>query len=319
MKLLHTADWHLGKRLEHFSRLEEQQAVLEEVIDIAEREQVDAVLIAGDMFDHANPSIEAIELFYRSLKRLADGGRRAVVGIAGNHDSPDRIEAPDPLARACGILLLGYPQSRLQPFELETGLKVLRTDAGFVELGLPGQEVPLRLILTPYSNEVRMKKYLGSNEQQAESLRQLLQAHWQRLANTYCDPAGVNVLMTHLFVVKKGQDTSGLEDEEERSVLTLGGAQEIYTENFPPKLHYAALGHLHSFIEVQTQPYPIIYSSSPLCYSVKDRAKQKYVVLVEAEADQPASYRQIPLKSGKPALQQRFEHIDEALQWLQAH
>ncbi len=71
MKLLHTADWHLGKRLEHISRLEEQKAVLNEICEIAEREGVDAVLIAGDLFDHTNPSIEAIELFY-----LAKAGRK---------------------------------------------------------------------------------------------------------------------------------------------------------------------------------------------------------------------------------------------------
>ena len=71
MKLLHTADWHLGKRLDHYARLTEQQAVMEEICEIAEQEAVDAVLIAGDLFDQINPSTEAIELYYRTLKRLA--------------------------------------------------------------------------------------------------------------------------------------------------------------------------------------------------------------------------------------------------------
>ena len=72
MKLLHTADWHLGKRLDHFSRLEEQKAVMDEICEIADREEVDAVLIAGDLFDHINPSIEAIELFARTEGILLD-------------------------------------------------------------------------------------------------------------------------------------------------------------------------------------------------------------------------------------------------------
>ena len=88
MKILHTADWHLGKRLNEFSRIEEQREVLEEICRIAEEQQVDAVLVAGDLYDTFNPPNEAIELFYKSLHRLAAGGKRAVIGIAGNHDSP---------------------------------------------------------------------------------------------------------------------------------------------------------------------------------------------------------------------------------------
>ena len=315
MRILHTADWHLGKRLEHISRLEEQKAVLNEICEIAEREKVDVVLIAGDLFDHANPSIEAIELFYSKLKRLSDNGKRAVVGIAGNHDSPDRIEVPNPLARECGIILLGYPETELRPFELESGLKITKTDKGFIELVLPNHAAPLRLILTPYANELRLKKFLGT-EDATENLRNLLQDHWQYLANTYCDDSGINMLMTHLFVLKKGQSTEDQEDEGEKSVLTIGGAPEIFTEQFPPQLQYVALGHLHGFIEVQKSPYPIIYSSSPLCYSVKDRSKEKFVVLIEAEVGETVSYKKIPLTQGKIAIQKHFEGIEDAIIWL---
>lgn len=316
MKILHTADWHLGKRLEHISRFEEQKAVLNEICEIAEKEEVDVVLIAGDLFDHANPSIEAIELFYQNLKRLANHGMRAVVGIAGNHDSPDRIEVPNPLARECGIILLGYPDSEIRPFELESGLKITKSDKGFVELKLPHIPHPLRLLLTPYANELRLKKFLGT-EDVVGNLRNLLQEHWQTLADTYCDEQGVNMLMTHLFVIKKGESTEDLEDEGEKSVLTVGGAPEVFVEQFPDQLQYAALGHLHGYIEVQKDPYPVIYSSSPLCYSVKDRSKEKFVVLVEAEPNRPVSYQKIGLTSGKQALQKRFEDIDTALTWLE--
>lgn len=318
MKLLHTADWHLGKRLEHISRLEEQRAVLDEICAIADREAVDAVLIAGDLFDSPNPSIEAIELFYHTLKQLTNNGQRPVIGIAGNHDAPDRIEAPDPLARASGILLTGYPQAEIRPFALDTGLRVLRSAPGFVELQLPDQETPLRLILTPYANEVRLRRFLGDADKTAE-LRQLLQMHWQELAEAYCDPAGVNILMTHLFVVRQGAETEGLEDESERSILHVGGAPEMYAELFPAQLGYVALGHLHGLIRVQTEPYPILYSSSPLCYSVKDRDKTKHIVIVEAEAGQPAQVRPIALAAGKVALQQRCASVEEALIWLAAH
>ncbi len=318
MKFLHTADWHLGKKLDQVSRLEEQIDVMDEICKIAERGAVDVVLVAGDLFDTPNPSIEAIELFYQTLRRLADNGRRAVIGISGNHDSPDRIEAPDPLARASGILLAGYPYSEIKPFELETGLKILRTAPGFVELKLPRYDYPFRLIITPYANEVRLRKFLGETDK-AESLRKLLAEVWQKLASTFCDDRGVNVLMTHLFVVPKEKVDDVMEDEEEKTVLSLGGAQAVFTENFPDGLQYAALGHLHRPWVLRETPYPIVYSSSPLQYSFGDAHAQKQVFIVDVEPGQPANWHQIPLQSGKQTVQQKFEHMTEALEWLEKH
>ena len=149
MKLLHTADWHLGKRLGDYSRLEEQHQVLDEICQLAERENVDAVLIAGDLFDTFNPPNEASELFYRTVHRLSDHGQRAVVAIAGNHDAPDRIEAPDPLARASGIVLVGRSSTTVPPLATAGGVQRLRAEPGWVELSLPRCSAPLRLLLTP--------------------------------------------------------------------------------------------------------------------------------------------------------------------------
>ena len=120
MKILHTADWHLGKKLDRFSRLEEQTAVMDELLNLAEQQQVDLVLVAGDLFDSFYPSTAAIDLFYKSLKRLAKEGSRAVVAIAGNHDSPSLINAPNPLARECGIILIGQPKPRFHHSSSET-------------------------------------------------------------------------------------------------------------------------------------------------------------------------------------------------------
>lgn len=100
MKILHTSDWHLGKRLENFARIEEQRDFLLEIEQIADNNNVDAVIIAGDLFDTFSPPIDALELFYKSLKKISKNGKRPVIAIAGNHDSPDRIAAPDPLAKS---------------------------------------------------------------------------------------------------------------------------------------------------------------------------------------------------------------------------
>ncbi|MEL6843061.1 MAG: exonuclease SbcCD subunit D [Bacteroidota bacterium] len=317
MKLLHTADWHLGKRLDHYSRLSEQRLVMEEICEIAEREQVDAVLLAGDLYDHINPSIEAIELLYKTLKRLADNGKRAVIGIAGNHDSPDRIEAPDPLARECGIILTGYPHSQVPTFKLDTGLEVLQSAPGFVEISLPSANAPLRIILTPYANEVRLRTYLGLDDPE-QALREALQQHWQQLAEQYCDPNGVNLLLGHLFCMQKDGPREE-EGEDEKPILMVGGAQEIYTHNLPTSLQYAALGHLHRPFAVCKEPYPIVYAGSPLSYSMSEAGQQKSVVLIEAEPGQAVQYQRLPLQQGKRLARQSFDEVDQAEEWLKAN
>lgn len=314
MKLLHTSDWHLGKRLDDFSRMEEQQFVLLEICELAEREQVDAVLVAGDLFDTFNPPTEAVDLFYKSLKRLSNNGRRPVIAIAGNHDSPDRIESPDPLARECGIIFAGYPNSNVAPFELESGLKVLQSSEGFLELRLPESEIPLRLLLTPYANEYRLKTCLGL-ENSEEELRTVLQQKWQQLADQFCDENGVNVLVSHLFVVRKGEELPE-EPVDEKPILHVGGAQAIFTENIPGQVQYTALGHLHRMHRVDSNPCPVYYSGSPLSYSFSEANQKKYVLLADVEPAGTAAVREVELTRGKKLWRKRAEGLEDALQWL---
>lgn len=314
MKLLHTADWHLGKRLDAFSRFDEQRQVLDEICRIADAEDVDAVLVAGDLFDTLHPTAEATELLYSTLCRLSAGGSRAVVAIAGNHDLPERIDVPDSMARTCGILFVGFPNAEIKPYRTPKGLETLRLDRGFVELKLPRHDAPLRLLLTPYANELRLKTFLGTEAPDA-ALREVLAAHWRHLAETYCDDAGVNVLMTHLFFVPASGEMPE-EPDGERSILHVGGASAVYASDVPPQVQYVALGHLHRFQAIAEQPCPVVYSSSPLAYSFAEAGQTKYVVLVEAEPGQPVAYRPVALASGKSLKKARFEDVTVAETWL---
>lgn len=317
MKILHTSDWHLGKRLEDFSRIEEQETIMSEICDIAEREAVEAVIVAGDLFDTFNPPCEAVDLFYKTLKRLSNQGRRPVIAIAGNHDSPDRIEAPDPLARECGIIFTGYPHSKVPVFELESGVKVLHSEEGFLELQLPGNPVPLRLLLTPYANEFRLKAYLGC-ENSEEQLRNILQEKWGDLALRFCDEKGVNLLVTHLFVMKK--DGEVLEEPaDEKPILHVGGAQVVYSANIPPQVQYTALGHLHRMHTIDSDSCPVCYSGSPLSYSFAEANQKKYVLLVDAEPGKQVQVKEIELTTGRKLLRLRAEGLEEALSLLQEH
>ncbi len=313
MKILHTADWHLGKYLDTFSRLEEQHEILAEICHIAEREAVDAVIVAGDLFDTFSPPNEASELLYRTLHRLSDNGRRVVIAIAGNHDSPERIDMPDALARELGIVFMGLPMAETRAFETQQGVKTLRLAKGFIELQLPDYQYPLRLILTPYPNEIRLKKYLGKEDKE-EGLRQILAQHWQELADRFCDSNGVNLLATHLYMMQEGGEAPE-EPDGEKSIM-VGGAQAIYSSNVPSQIQYVALGHLHRYQNVGSEQQPMIYSSSPLAYSFAEANQSKYVVILHVEPSQQPEIQRIALQGGKLLLRQRFEDVDMAVTWL---
>lgn len=313
-RILHTGDWHLGKRLEDFSRLEEQRAVMDEICQIANKEEADIVVVSGDLFDTFNPPTEAVDLFYKTLKRLTNGGRRPVIAIAGNHDSPDRIEAPDPLARECGIIFAGYPNSKVPVFELETGLKVIGSEKGFIELSIPGKSFPIRLLLTPYANEYRLKSYLGE-ENSEEELRNVLQYKWQQLCNKYCDNNGVNILISHLFMIKRGEVVPE-EPEDEKPILHVGGAQAIYSENIPRQIQYTALGHLHRMHKVDDFPSPIYYSGSPISYSFSEANQKKFVLMVDVAPSETAKVSEFQLSTVRPLLRKRAYGVDDAIAWL---
>lgn len=317
MKILHTADWHLGKRLESFSRLEEQKLVMQEIVDIADQEQVDLVIIAGDLFDTFNPPIEAEELFYRTLRKLSHSGNRPVIALAGNHDSPDRIQAPDPLAKDLGIFFLGYPDSHIPPFTMDSGVAITQSAPGFMELKIPSIDYPVRIIATPYANEYRLKEFLGVEDDE-QALRDVLQHKWQELAQRFCDEQGVNVLATHLFVMKEGQPVPA-EPDDEKPILHVGGAQAIFTSNIPPQMQYTALGHLHRRHHTDVREKNVWYSGSPVSYSFAESNQQKYVNIVEIEPGKAASTSAVELQHGKKLLRKRCETMEEAIRWLQDH
>ncbi|MGV8962071.1 MAG: metallophosphoesterase family protein [Candidatus Saccharimonadaceae bacterium] len=312
MKILHTADWHLGKRLDSFSRLEEQKLVLSEICEIADQQKVDAIIVAGDLFDAFNPPVEAIELLYKTLKQLSKNGKRPVIAIAGNHDSPTRIDSPEPLARECGILFMGMPNTQVQTLQLEDGFEITKTDKGFMELQLPNHPYPLRIIATPYANEIRMKEYFG--EEKDVALQNSLTNAWKELADQYCDNKGINILITHLYMLKHGGPI--LEEPDGEKPLKIGNADIIYSDAIPPEIQYTALGHLHRYQNVGTEEYPVVYTGSPLSYSFSEAGQKKYVNIIEAYPNQAVKLNRIPLIGGKQLVRKRFNNIDTAVEWL---
>ena len=294
-RLLHTADWHLGRRLEGRSRHAEQVAVLDEICEIAEREQVDAVLIAGDVYDSYNPPAEAESLYYSTIVRLVDGGRRPVIVIAGNHDSPDRLRASDPYGRALGVVTLGYPDDVAEAFDCGEG-KMACTGIGPSSLRLrlaSGESI--NVIPLPYPSEARLGRLLSErldDEDAGRDYEQGVRRLMERAAAECFVEGGTNIVMSHLFL------SGGQESESERPIQ-VGGAHSVWPTTFPEGTSYVALGHLHRPQQFERPDGTVVrYAGSPLCYSFSEAGQEKGITIVDV-AGGSAEVRTIPLTVGR--------------------
>ncbi|NPV70239.1 MAG: exonuclease SbcCD subunit D [Firmicutes bacterium] len=309
MRILHTSDWHLGRTLEGKSRLPEQAQFIEEICDIARRERADIVLLAGDVYDSYNPPAEAEEMFFDALERLADGGERAVVVIAGNHDSPDRLHAANPLASRHGISLLGYPLELLATGGSGGRASRVSTGPGWIEVGLRGLGETAVVYAIPYPSESRLNEVLS--EALGEAAER--EAYSGRVARLFADACSafradaVNLLVAHLFV------SGGWESDSERQIQ-LGGAMAVNPVALPAA-HYVALGHLHRPQAVNLPGAPCMYSGSPLAYSFSEADRQKEVVIVDAGPRRQASVTPVPLSCGKPLKRWRAGNLAEVQAW----
>ncbi len=308
MRILHTSDWHLGRNLEGRSRLPEQEQFIDELADIVTKEDIQLILVAGDVFDTYNPSAEAENLFYDALERLSDGGKRAVVAIAGNHDSPDRLHAANPLALKHGISLLGFPGEQLAVGMAPGGIQRINTGPGWVELVVPGSDEKAIIYALPYPSESRLNEVL--TEKLDDETQQM--AYSERIGRLFAEadqifrPDAVNLAMAHLFAF------GGLESESERQ---LGGALAVAPQALPKQAQYIALGHLHRHQQVHHAPQVCRYSGSPLSFSFSEADQQKEVVIIDVSPGGLAEVRSINLSCGKALKRWRANNIGEARLW----
>jgi exonuclease SbcD len=294
MRILHTADWHFGRALEGRSRLAEQAAFMDELVRIVEDQAIDLVLIAGDIYDSVNPPAAAEQLFYEGLARLADGGKRQVAVISGNHDHPDRLAASGPLAASQGITLIGLPVQEIQ------SIGIARTG----ELA--------RLIALPYPSESRLKELL-SEVAEEEVLRSKYSERVGSLIRKQAasfEPGTVNLIMSHLYVL------GGHETESERPIQ-VGGAYTVDTAALCVGAQYVALGHLHRPQNLKADTL-IRYSGSPIAYSFSEAGQAKSVTILDLEPGQVAEPMEIFLTSGRPLVSWKAkEGIGQVHQWLE--
>jgi DNA repair protein SbcD/Mre11 len=285
MRFLHTSDWHLGQTLHHFERGYEHQCFLDWLLGSISTEQADALLIAGDIFDNANPSAASQKQFYRFLRQAKNRAPNLnIVIIAGNHDSPGRLEAPGPLLQALDIAVVGHiARDANGEIDLERLVAPLTDRNGNIAawcLAIPflrPGDVPR---IDAETEAAGADPYLNGI---ALLYRQALQ-----LALAKRQPGQAILALGHCHMV--GGEISA---ESERRIL-IGGTDALSSSIFDPSIAYAALGHLHLAQMVGKQPH-LRYCGSPLPMSFSEIGYSHQVLRVDLDGEAVTEVMTIPV------------------------
>ena len=299
MKVLHTSDWHIGKRLLGRERIAEQRAVLQEIAQICEREKIELVLVAGDVFDTYLPSSEAEDVFYSCVKELA-GSDRTVVIISGNHDDNVRLSAATALAEEYGIYIYGN-NLHVPTVFAKRATHPVRAGANYMVVeNARGERVFVNIL--PYPTEARFKEDKNPDESFYDRIRRWIQAG--EAENNENLPL---IFLSHIFVA------GGAVSEGERDI-DLGGARAVPVELLP-ECDYIALGHLHRKQHLGNDRN-IFYSGSILQYAFDEANVDKKVIVFEIGEAGVFDLREIKLSAGKKLVRLACDGLGQAKELL---
>jgi exonuclease SbcD len=291
MKIVHTSDWHVGRRWKGIQRLDELEAVLEHLAAFIEREPVDLVLHTGDVFESRNPPAEAEQLVNRFLLRVGRAGAHMLV-IAGNHDDPLRLDARSLLTELVNVQILGRPRpaSRggTRTIETRRGEKAIVAALPFAS---PGAWVSALDIVGEETSARR--KYARMFERAVKDLCGAFR------------PDAVNLLMAHTHI------EGALFGESERRVH-IGEDWAASPKVLPSTASYIALGHIHMPQQIEA-PAPAYYAGSLLQMDFGEAGEEKTFVVVEASPGRPATVEHVPYEGGLPLFDLRatLEELEE--------
>ena len=260
MKLIHLSDLHIGKRVNEFSMAEDQKYILNQILEIIDREQPDCVVIAGDVYDKSIPSAEAVQILDDFLTRLA-GRKIPTAMISGNHDSPERLSFGAQLMKESGIYVSPVYDGQVQ------------------SIGLADEYGEVRVYLLPFLKPATVRHVY--EEETVESYQDAVET---AISHLPLDTSCRNVLVAHQFAA----GASRCESEE----MSVGGIDQVDVSVFDD-FDYVALGHIHS---PQSAGRPAVrYCGTPLKYSFSEAGQQKSVSVVELFEKGRVEIREVPL------------------------
>ena len=279
-KILHTSDWHIGRRLKNKERYEEFRKFFAWLEDVIKSENIDALLAAGDIFDSTTPSTKAQDIYYSFLGRIAESNCRHVIIISGNHDSPALLDAPKDLLKLFKIHVIGQTREN-------TADEVLTlNDAG----GKP----ELIVCAVPYLRDGDVRTMTADDPESLEnSLITGIKNHYEKVfveaeKLKSQNPDVPVIAMGHLFA-KGGK----INDGDGVRALYVGTAVEVGTDIFPEFLTYTALGHLHSPQKISRSN--IRYSGAPLVMDFGEAGQKKAVNVLEFDDGKLTDIKEIPV------------------------
>jgi exonuclease SbcD len=299
MKILHTSDWHLGRSLYGRRRYEEFAAFLDWLADLIEQQGVDALLVAGDIFDTSTPSNLAQALYYRFLCKVANSCCRNIIVIAGNHDSPTFLNAPKELLRALHVYVIGSMTEH--PEDEVIVLTDSRNKAEAIVCAVPYlRDKDIRTVEPGETLEDKSNKLIEGLRNHYADVCTIAEQQQKQLGDVPI------VAMGHLFTAGgKTVDGDGVRE------LYVGSLAHVHEDVFPSCIKYLALGHLHVAQRVGKAEH-IRYSGSPIPMGFGEATQEKKVILVELNT-QTRTIRELPV----PCFQ-RLERISGSLQMIEA-
>lgn len=265
MKILHTADWHLGKYLNNVSLLDDQRYILQQLLKLVEKEKPDVVVLAGDIYDRSVPSGEAVNLFDDVVHEIVFEQDIPLITIAGNHDSPERTQVYSGLLRKQHLFMSGKLRWPIEPVVLED------------------EHGPVYFYPVPYTEPEQLRFLLEDEDIRThDDTQRVITDHIREN-----HPVGErSVVIGHAFV-------AGAESSDSERVLSVGGAETVSTRYFKD-FTYTAQGHLHGpqrFLDGRLQ-----YCGSPLKYSFSEADHQKGVVMVQIDGFGMVTTKRMPLE-----------------------
>lgn len=302
MKFLHTGDWHLGAKTNGRDRLAEQKRTLDEIESIANYENVDCIIIAGDIFNTASPSADAEELFFDSIQRLSNNGDRFVFVLAGNHDDPTRLSAGLPLASKHNIALVSsLDKLKESSFAKNSIVKVVDTGKGHIKI--KKNEEIATIAYLPYPTESRISQKVDSELSYAEKVKE-----WANISTSAFDDDTFNIFVSHLFMV--GSKTND-------GVVKVGDLMAI-PKNMMPKADYTALGHIHSSQDLGDNIHyagaitKLNIKNKDLSVNIIESENGKLVKVKKVELKNPAKYEKVEVYSIEDANDKllNFDNLD---------
>lgn len=306
MKILHTSDWHLGKKLDGYERIEEQKKFLSDLLNIIENNDIDILIVAGDIYDSPNPPIEAERIYYDFVKKIGNLKKCAVIIISGNHDSGKRLTVTRNIEKDFGIIILESPVEVIDEGEYGKA-NIKNSNEGSFEIEINNKKSFISFL--PYISDIEAETIIKNFSEKEDKEIDLSQMTYSEkigfiyeMKEKYWDKEMPYIAIGHIFV-------SNIEIDESENGLEFGGAYTVKLTDLP-KASYVALGHIHK--PMKFIKYKAFYSGSPLEYRVSENKYNKKIFIADVKTDD-LKIDEIDITNYKPINNYKCNSIEDAL------